>query len=298
MYGLVLALALHAAVVLPMFLDIPEPLGGGGTDLDAISVEVTVVAASARESRDTAEAAAPTSAASVEMVEGADTAAAAATGEASVDAQPGAADHDHAAPTGELLSPEHLRLPSREPVTEPAVQSASTPPRSEALQIEPDHDPVTPQTQAAPRPEPSQSPPHPDPEPEPKPAPAASDPAPTAASAAQSGGAAARAAAASDTTRAAAVPTPGAIRAFARSVAEALARSRPKALTVQARGTVRVAFAVADGGGLDFVRVARSSGHTVLDDTAIGAVRRTSFPVPPAGLDLVQRTYEVPYHFR
>lgn len=291
--GLVLALALHAAVVLPLLLASPEPMGAGGTDLEAISVEVTVVAATARESLAAAEASAPPSAASVDMAEGAVMVSAAALQTAATaDARP-----DAAVPTT-------AALPPTQPVAESAAEPASSASDPEALQLE--SRPETAATEPPPeppakaQPEPSQTPPRPDPDPEPDPkaAVAVTPAAPAASIAQQSGGAAARATAAAENSRAAAAPSPGAIKAFARGVVEALGRSRPKGLVLPAKGTVRVAFAVAAGGGLDFVRIAASSGSRVLDDTAVGAVRRTSFPVPPAGMDLLQRTYEVPYHFR
>ena len=51
-----------------------------------------------------------------------------------------------------------------------------------------------------------------------------------------------------------------------------------------ARGTVLVAFAVGNNGGLASVSVARSSGHAALDQTALDHIRRAApFPPPPTG---------------
>ena len=61
---------------------------------------------------------------------------------------------------------------------------------------------------------------------------------------------------------------------------------------------MRVKFVIAGDGGLATVEIAKSSGIAKLDDIALGAVRRTTFLVPPAGMTAAQLTYEVPYHFR
>ena len=111
------------------------------------------------------------------------------------------------------------------------------------------------------------------------------------------GGNAARSDAASDAkTSAPAAASPGAVREYSRYVAQALAKTKPKG--VGGLGTVRVKFVIAGDGGLAEVEVARSSGSPKLDDMALGAVRRTKFLVPPAGMTLLQLTYEVPYRFR
>ncbi len=99
-------------------------------------------------------------------------------------------------------------------------------------------------------------------------------------------------------TAAAAVAKPGAIDAFNRLIVAALAEKRPTRLRTQRKGTVKIAFAVAEDGRLAFARIARSSGHGALDDAALAAIASAKFPVPPAGLTLKQRTYEVPYHFK
>ena len=111
------------------------------------------------------------------------------------------------------------------------------------------------------------------------------------------GGDAARSDTASDAKASApAAASPGAVREYARYVAQALAKTKPKG--TGGLGTVRVKFVIAGDGGLAAVEVAKSSGSPKLDDVALGAVRRTKFLVPPAGMTTAQLTYEVPYNFR
>ncbi len=277
--GFILALVLHAAIVVPMLLAGTEPMGGGGADLDAISVEVTLVAATARESRATTEATAAASAASIDPTEGAELAAPAAVAAISTAA---------AVTKPEPVTPDQAEPPKA--AARPTPDEQLPPADAAAPQLEPPRETEPAKTSA----EPARLPP----EAEPVAATATAAVAAPASVAQQSGGAAARASSPAETSHAAAAATPGAIKAFARSVAEALGRSRPKGLILQAKGTVRVAFAVATSGELDFVRVSNSSGRADLDDAAIGAVKRARFPMPPPGLDLVHRTYDVPYHFR
>jgi protein TonB len=86
------------------------------------------------------------------------------------------------------------------------------------------------------------------------------------------------------------------MREYARYVAQALAKTKPKG--TGGLGTVLVRFAIAGDGGLAAVEVAKSSGSPKLDNVALGAVRRTKFLTPPAGMTTAQLTYEVPYNFR
>ena len=111
------------------------------------------------------------------------------------------------------------------------------------------------------------------------------------------GGLAARGDAASPVKQSApAAASPGAVREYARYVAQALAKARPKG--VGGHGTVKVKLAISPGGSLATVEIARSSGNKRLDDMALTAVQRALLPVPPPGMTEAQLTYEVPYHFR
>ena len=91
------------------------------------------------------------------------------------------------------------------------------------------------------------------------------------------GGDAARSDTASDAkTGAPAAASPGAVREYARYVAQALAKTKPKG--TGGLGTVRVKFVIAGDGGLAEVEVAKSSGSPKLDDVALG--RGTAHQVP------------------
>jgi protein TonB len=111
------------------------------------------------------------------------------------------------------------------------------------------------------------------------------------------GGAAARGDAASPVRQSTpAAASPGAMREYARHVAQALAQARPKG--TGSTGTVRVKLVIAGAGGLAAVEIARSSGNKRLDEAALAAVQRAVLPAPPPGATETQLTYEVPYHFR
>ena len=88
----------------------------------------------------------------------------------------------------------------------------------------------------------------------------------------------------------------GAIREYARSVHQALGKTKPKGLGT--RGTVKVKFTIASTGRLSSLEIAKSSGNNMLDRNALDAVRRALFPVPPAGMSPAHLTYEIPYQFR
>ena len=95
----------------------------------------------------------------------------------------------------------------------------------------------------------------------------------------------------------AAAASAGAANAYAQTVLETLAKSRPRT-TAGVRGTVRVGFTVARSGAVDAARVIASSGETVLDEAALAAVRSVRFPEPPPHLAAAQLSYEIPYIFR
>lgn len=96
-----------------------------------------------------------------------------------------------------------------------------------------------------------------------------------------------------------AAPSPGAVRAYAKSIIEALSRTAPKPRqTISARGTVKLAFAVALDGQIEMIRIVHSSGKPDIDALAVQSVAAARFPPPPAGMTLAERTYEIPYIFR
>jgi periplasmic protein TonB len=121
--------------------------------------------------------------------------------------------------------------------------------------------------------------------------------APPPAPPAPEGGVAARSdAAAAHAGRAAARASAGVATAYAKSVAQALGKSAPKGLGFA--GLARVGFKVSAGGGSGDVRLIASSGHKMLDEAALAAVRRTAFAPPPAGLSPAELTFDVPYRFK
>jgi TonB family protein len=114
---------------------------------------------------------------------------------------------------------------------------------------------------------------------------------------AAAGGVAARSDAAGDTSASApAAASAGAMREYARYVAQALAKTRPRG--IGGKGTVRVKFIIGVNGDIAEIGVVRSSGNDKLDALAVGAVQKTKLPPPPAGMTVTQLTYEVPYYFR
>ncbi len=86
------------------------------------------------------------------------------------------------------------------------------------------------------------------------------------------------------------------IDAFRATVAARIARNRPANSTAAvAQGTVVVSFSVTATGAAAGIRIASSSGHGVLDQAALAAVRRAApFPAPPPG---APRAFNVPMRF-
>lgn len=89
---------------------------------------------------------------------------------------------------------------------------------------------------------------------------------------------------------------PGAVQQYAARVREALARNKPGGLGN--RGTATIKFSISPEGKAGSMEVTISSGIAALDQSALGAVTRTSFPAPPAGMTETERTYVVPFHFK
>jgi TonB family protein len=276
--SLAFATLLHGAVGLALISGHTEQHGAEGSDLEAISVEVVAVPARALESRTASASQDAAKSASIDQVEGA--------AEASSPAKAAApAEHE----------------PRREPekareIPDPKPDQAEAPPETPAEKLPllalTKPDPTAPDPDAVTLPLRENTPPKPKAQ---TPDVAPAEPHPAAAP----GGDPTRAAEGTDRPApTAARASPGAIRAFTRSVVDALAHTRPKGSRGSARGTAKVVFALAEGGGLEFVRVASSSGHVDLDEAALAAVKRASFPAPPTGMALVDRTFEVPYHFR
>ena len=111
------------------------------------------------------------------------------------------------------------------------------------------------------------------------------------------GGAASRGKAITQTKpRAATAASAGSIQQYAKSVSQALARTKPKGIGAQ--GVAKIRFTISPSGRLGSVEIVGSSGDKKLDQRAIDAVRQAVFPPPPAGMTVSQLTYQIPYQFR
>jgi TonB family protein len=86
------------------------------------------------------------------------------------------------------------------------------------------------------------------------------------------------------------------MRAYAKRVALALARSKPKG--IGRRGTVRLRFVVGLEGKTNQVELVTSSGQPKLDHAALATIQRIAFPAPPPSASVTQRTFVVPFEFR
>jgi protein TonB len=60
------------------------------------------------------------------------------------------------------------------------------------------------------------------------------------------------------------------------------------------RGTVTLALTIDTSGRLIAARVARSSGHAVLDQAALAAVGRARFPAAPGGMVPGRHAFALP----
>ena len=80
---------------------------------------------------------------------------------------------------------------------------------------------------------------------------------------------------------------------YAANVRAAIGRHRPR---VGGGGSATVAFSIGPGGGLQGVRIVRSSGKQAADQAAIATVRAAApFPPPPAGIN---NTFSIQIYFR
>ncbi|MGE0700099.1 MAG: TonB family protein [Hyphomicrobiaceae bacterium] len=297
--GLTMALALHAAIATALLMQpIDGPAGARGIELEAVSVEVEMVSASALESLYRTPNREDAASTTVDQTEG--VAVEQASAPAAVPAETPAKDP---LPEPVETSPPEPRADRKTPDVVEAVTTSlahATPaiaPEPDAITLPPP--PVVPPSEPRPLEATPDLPAPPKPHEAVQPAETPEQVSTSASLAQPIGGVASRADRGRE--RPASTPaasSPGEVRAFMRAVVAALARTRPKGARSGPRGSVSIAFAVAEGGGLEFVRVDRSSGHTSLDEAAVSAVRKSRLPSPPAGLSLIARTYVVPYHFR
>jgi periplasmic protein TonB len=97
----------------------------------------------------------------------------------------------------------------------------------------------------------------------------------------------------------AAIASAGEISAYGSSVQRAVAQNPPKVPRgIRMVGDVKIEFALALDGSLAYARVIASSGDAALDETALAAVRTAKFPAPPAGSKAGELTYTIPMKFR
>lgn len=97
----------------------------------------------------------------------------------------------------------------------------------------------------------------------------------------------------------AAIAITGELGAYARRVQQAVARNPPKLRQAGiGHGVVVINFALGYDGSLLRAEVLSSSGNSTLDDAALAAVRNTKFPSPPGAAQPSQLVYNFPVKFR
>jgi protein TonB len=83
---------------------------------------------------------------------------------------------------------------------------------------------------------------------------------------------------------------------FGRGVIRALYKTMPVSPDTLARVTVRLLLS--ETGNLTHLQLVRSSGDPILDQNVMFAARQSSFPIPPAGSTVPDRTFLVTYIYR
>jgi protein TonB len=263
--AILIAVVLHAAAFSAMVTYGESQIGGRGVYLDAISIEVSLVPATAVESRTPKPDAAAGSPAPVEITEGTPTAPEAPEAVAADVKRNGEKRAEDKPAEEKLIEDTSERVASPTPAPE-----RSPVPERDVLEHRPSDEPAQPkQEQAAPQ-----------------------------VPGAPTGGVSARSIDDKGPSMPGSAATrPGEVQRYARSVAEALSRSRPKGLP-GAKGTAKISFQISTVGTVIGARIIASSGNPKLDAAAMAAVEAVKFPPPPSGMTAAQLTYEIPYHFR
>ncbi len=263
------ALALHLGALFAHQYSPDSNYGGGGTEVDALSV--TLVDAAVLESRDLSKDR-PDAAPAAETVAATDGSQA----PPAVTPPPEPAPPKQAAidPPPEPKPPEPPQTVDK-PAPLPAFKTETI---AEAV-VEP---PPAPKTEAEPKKDPKRVAEARPPEPPPQPA----------------GGAASRAntAASGKTASAPAVARAGELQAYARRVSEALAARKPVANGEL--GSVQIGFLLSPGGKLVATRILVSSGRPNLDAQALKIIRSVPFPQAPAGVASDELSFRISYHFK
>jgi TonB family protein len=241
------ALVAHGALLWAFVPRYNDDVGGGGSEIDAISV--TLVEGAAQESRNTAAT------------------RAGATSEASVEQHDGS--HAEQPPPRPSEAAESQRTDAEPPARLPEIAAAIAPPPERPIERETEKPRVRDEPKPVAKPSPAQA----------------------------HGGASARSTyAIKQTGEAAAAASPGQIAAYARSVAEVLARGKPKGIGIV--GSARVGFVIGTAGRVETTRLLESSGNERLDTLALAAIRAAVFSPPPPGTAARQRTFQIAYHFK
>jgi TonB family protein len=81
--------------------------------------------------------------------------------------------------------------------------------------------------------------------------------------------------------------------AFARAVIKALQQTMPQLTEVLGRVTIRIFLT--ETGNVSQVRLLSGSKNSSLDQSVVFAARQTSYPIPPAGSNVADRTFMVTY---
>lgn len=272
------ALSAHALVLLVVsWVPGLKQVGAGGTELEAIDVDI--VSAKVLESRSASTEAGSAPPEHVDhSIEGGEAPAEASL--ATVDQRPSEPDPqaEPAGPKPDLVIPE---AKEDEPPPEPAevalaiADEAPEEPDSMEPEVEPERVEQSSEPESA-----------------------APSRASEASAAADEGGAAARGMEIVESPgQQSAAASTGVANAYAKEVIETLARRKPRA-TAGVRGTVRISFTVDHSGEVREAHVLKSSGRRALDEAALSAVRSARFPAPPPALADSRLSYVVPYIFR
>lgn len=320
--ALLVALALHAAVLAALLGAPAHEIGGGGENFDAISIEV--VPASAIEARvASAERTDSAPPAQVSANEGSD-AASAAMPEKSETRKDSAPPPDVPRPIVDARPEASAAQAVPSPVQQEAAiappeivrdEPALEPSRAATAKTEPPPEPELPKTVVETRPVETKAPVVPPPRklqmpqttepveaPPVAPPPSPVPPAPAAAPGGSLPTAAASGQAPSHQPRAArAAASKGAVRKFGLAVQSALLsidQAPVRKALAGRKGTVVLRFRLSPTGELDESRVLKSSGRADIDDAALRLIQRARFPAPPDGMSGTERTYDAPIRFR
>jgi protein TonB len=221
----------------------------------------------------------------------------------------GPAEAPPSTPPAAQAAPPAAQPPPPEPETTPeavpeTVPETAPPPKSAALPTSEAEEPqASPPPEAAPKPAPpkeavkQESPPKNETAAKPKPKNTIKPPAKldlsvplnfTMQGAASGGGAA--------STRPPGITRSGANDRFGRDVIRALKKTMPPSDGVT--GKVKVRIFLNERGNVAWVRVVNSSGDRLLDDSVTFSVYQSSFPFPPKGATVADRTFLVTYIYR